>query len=362
MQTRGQLSRGRFKDIEEWPEPDRSQWLKATAPSRLIDRIRNRDRVNWRPATRLKVSRGYGFYLNWLDLTGRLSADARPDQRVTLERIDAYCAYMTGKVQPTTIRSRLTDLARAMHVVGFPVEVALARERSYAYPKKGDPLKKRARMQDPGAVLDLGYELMDRAEAALVPTRRHAVLYRDGLQIALLACRALRLGNLTAIKVGVHLNREGCRWRLYFAPEETKGKCAYESFWPEHLTGRLERYLDYWRPMLLDDRYSGPELWISEHPGPMTENGNYYAVTTRTKFGKHQNPHLFRDSLATSIAIHDPNNVRVIPAALNHADPNTGEQYYNQARAADASSALTAATERLRRQYGRRRGGGSVPN
>src|SRR5262245_51606942 len=100
MQTRGQLSRGRFKNIEEWPEPDRSLWLQAIAPSRLIDRIRNRGRVNWRPASKCKVSRGTAHYLSWLDASGLLSADETPGQRVTPERINAYCSYMEDKIRP----------------------------------------------------------------------------------------------------------------------------------------------------------------------------------------------------------------------------------------------------------------------
>jgi integrase len=54
-------------------------------------------------------------------------------------------------------------------------------------------------------------------------------------------------------------------------------------------------------------------------------------------FGRPINPHLFRDCLATSIAIHDPDNVRMAAALLGHRSFATTERHYNLARTLQAA-------------------------
>jgi hypothetical protein len=49
-----------------------------------------------------------------------LIAGEVPEQRALPERIEAYCAYLDGKVKPTTIYSRLTEVAPLVRTV-FPL-------------------------------------------------------------------------------------------------------------------------------------------------------------------------------------------------------------------------------------------------
>src|SRR5690606_12010003 len=116
-------------------------------------------------------------------------------------------------------------------------------------------------------------------------------------------------------------------------------------------------YLEIYRPMLMDGRYHGDNLWISERPGPLTENGIYYAIVTRTKdaFGYPVNPHLFRDAAATSLAVHDPASVQVGRHVLGHADYRTFEKHYKQAQSIEASSSLNMALHHLRQPWRIRR-------
>lgn len=58
--------------------------------------------------------------------------------------------------------------------------------------------------------------------------------------------------------------------------------------------------------------------------------------------------HLFRDCAATSIALEDPEHVRIAAQILGHRSFATTEKYYRLARAADASRAYQAAIEALR--------------
>jgi integrase/recombinase XerD len=73
-------------------------------------------------------------------------------------------------------------------------------------------------------------------------------------------------------------------------------------------------------------------------------------VHTRRAFGRTINPHLFRDCAATSVAVHDPEHVRIASVVLGHAWASTTEKYYNQAQM------LTAAREHNREIVSLRKG------
>ena len=57
------------------------------------------------------------------------------------------------------------------------------------------------------------------------------------------------------------------------------------------------------------------------------------AITTATTraLGGPVNPHMFRDSLATSVAVEDPEHVQIAATMLGHATLATTNAYYNQA-------------------------------
>ena len=101
---------------------------------------------------------------------------------------------------------------------------------------------------------------------------------------------------------------------------------------------------DEHRPVLcgLRNRWTRPvgnALWVSTHGSPMTSIAIYDVFTRRTAeaFGQPINPHLFRDCAATSIAIDDPEHVRIASQILGHRSTATTEHYYNQAQAIDAA-------------------------
>lgn len=347
-------SRGRFKNIEAWPEPDCTLWRRGLSPPSLLDDTGHA--AKWRPATVLKVSRAWAAFLNWLDATGQLAADRHPAHRLTPDRLDAYCAFLEGHVAATTVRSQLTDLARALSVMAPLADVRFVRQRSYRYPVRGDGLAKRARLVGSEYLLQLGFDLMAKADMETVPTRRDAVLFRDGLLIAVLACRAMRLKNLAALELGRQLAAHDARWVLRFEAGETKNHRLWLNVWPASLVPQLERYLGHYRPPLLRGRKDEGHLWISQRPGPMTDNGIYYAVIARTRnaFGNSINPHAFRDALSTSLAVDAPEMVRLSRFVLGHASYRTTEKFYNQARAIDASRKLNKAIARRRRRRPRK--------
>ena len=70
----------------------------------------------------------------------------------------------------------------------------------------------------------------------------------------------------------------------------------------------------------------------------MTEIAIYDRICKHTKeaFGAAINPHLFRDAAATTLAIEDPEHVRVAAPLLGHRTFATTEKYYQQAKSLEA--------------------------
>jgi integrase/recombinase XerD len=66
----------------------------------------------------------------------------------------------------------------------------------------------------------------------------------------------------------------------------------------------------------------------------MTEMALYDTIRSRTKagLGVASNPHLFRDNAATTMALADPEHVRLAAPLLGHRTTATTERYYQQAR------------------------------
>ena len=149
--------------------------------------------------------------------------------------------------------------------------------------------------------------------------------YRDGLIVALLAARPLRLRNFVALELGRHLVRAGEGWRLVIPGAETKTGRPLELPFPAVLVPALERYLAVHRPVLAarpgrGQGQAGAALWLSAEGGPLSEVTLGFLVKARTRaaFGRAVNPHLFRDAAATSVAIEDPARVRIAAQVLGH--------------------------------------------
>lgn len=274
---------------------------------------------------------------------------------MTADRVRDYLAELEAVLAPHAVASRLIQLAAALKAMDrhgdwpWPSRAA-ARLRDRATSCRN----KRSRLQTSDRLIALGDRLMADAEAE-ASARRAARRYRNGLIIALMAHRPVRMRNLTNIAIAHNLIRRGTEWWLVFAADETKTKRPLEMPIAGSVAERLERYLTIYRPLLLTrgGRQSPAEtdaLWISRNATPMAPQSIAYWIKrhTREAFGVPINPHLFRDCAATSIAIHDPEHVRVITAALGHATLATSERHYNQAHGIEAGRRYHATIEALR--------------
>ena len=128
---------------------------------------------------------------------------------------------------------------------------------------------------------------------------------------------------------------------------------------PEPLVGYLELYLQEFRPALLIGRPKPgvvrPEtaaLWIGKGSRIMGGAAITFQIRRHTAaaFGKSINPHLFRDICATSVAIEDPEHVRMGRCPPGHTTLTISEKHYNQSRIVDSSRRNSAAMSQARQE------------
>jgi integrase/recombinase XerD len=341
----------------EWPALDRAAWTAGLQPGDVFDP--GGVAPGWAAATQGLVAAGYGRWLTWLMVTGAMDPLVPPSARVTPERLRAYASDLQATVGSFTVMARIEQVGNAMRAMAPDmnwrwIQRAADRIRAQAVSVRD----KCGRLQSPEQLMASGVVLMARADdPANGPPAVRAASYRDGLMIALLALRPMRGRNLAAILCGQHLVRRGTEWWLVFPAAETKTRQLLQFAFPPDLEPNLQRYLEVHRPVLLarGDRHTGAPvtaLWVSKHGTHMGYAAIGHQVRQRTAaaFGKSLSPHLFRDSVATAIAISAPEHVGIILPILGHTTLTTSERHYNQAGTLEAGRRYGRTIAALRRQ------------
>jgi integrase/recombinase XerC len=204
--------------------------------------------------------------------------------------------------------------------------------------------QKLSRLKPADVIEKLGLDLMHRAEAetGLSPFKR-SLMFRDGLAIALLIRRPLRLRNFANMKMHTHLVGERFT-RITFSAAEMKGKRPFEAAFPANLQNALHRYLKAYRPHLLSyDQEGSPgvdmALWISSE-GRAVDPGAFskaIAKRTRAAFGRDLTPHLFRDASVTTLIRDAPASALLTKTILGHSSIDVTFNHYNQAQMVESS-------------------------
>ena len=105
----------------------------------------------------------------------------------------------------------------------------------------------------------------------------------------------------------------------------------------------LEHYLTNVRSVLLQGKAPavGQEalLWYTTNGRALSARRFHQCLCEHTKaaFDCSVNPHLFRDCAATTIALDNPEHVRVAAQVLGHASFATTERHYRMSRSAEAT-------------------------
>ena len=138
---------------------------------------------------------------------------------------------------------------------------------------------------------------------------------------------------LSAITIGESLRWDGARYWLVFSTDDTKMRTPIEEPLPDDLIPYLEAFLRNSRPVLLRQakKFGGApthrRLWVDSFGNPMKEGTlrNLIKRYTRKEFGTAVWPHLFRDCLLTSVAVDQPDLMRIGATLLGHPAPAPGK-------------------------------------
>jgi len=321
---------------DQWPAVDRSAWNAAVHPGNMLE---DGGRAShWAPRSQRTVLFGYRRWLGHLALHEPDALDLDPSDRIIPDHVQGYITALRASITPAGTHNYVKHLHDAARIMWPDEDWTWLREVARRLAQLVEPPNKRPRMKSSSQLLDLGIDLMSKAQASTdMRPKDRALLYRDGLIIGLFATRAFRRRTFAAIRIGTTLIRVGQGYALTFRPQDTKNHQSLETSVPEVLVPYLDTYLKTYRLMIFgSDRHDG--LWASAKGRPMTEEAIYERVClhTRRAFGESVNPHLFRDCLATEIAIRDPENVAIAAHMLGHIDPTITERYYIQAETLEA--------------------------
>jgi integrase len=340
--------------VTEWPPTDQTRWRAATQPVSPFGK--KNPAGSWSVARRHIVEDAYGQWLAWLSAKGLLDPALQPGLRVTPERVRCYVDNIGARLAPVSVAMMIGSLARMMVALEPTSDWAWLRVVYQSLKTTARPSRDKRQAVVPAKDLyDLGLHLMQDAEVRSARSYLGATQFRDGLIIALLAALPVRMANLSRIELGTHLVARGSEYWLVFSADETKNGRHIEAPLPDHIVPYLVHYLGHYRPALLDLRKNRSlpmlrALWVNRLGQMMGEGAIREQIKQRTKvaFGHEIWPHLFRDCVATSIAIEKPDNVAIAADILGHASFATTDKYYNQARAIEASRIYQRGIAKLR--------------
>jgi integrase/recombinase XerD len=327
---------------EDWPAADRDAWAAARCKGTILRP--GRPASKWAGTTTQSMIESYGRFVTWAKFEGLLNPAAAPAQLVSSDNVLRYVEHLSIINASLTVVNRVRGLFFIANALAPHGDWEWLRTIWYNLQRAAKPARnKRARVVEAPELLALGLELMAAAERGSDRTLyQRALDYRDGLIIALMAARPLRLRNFAAVEPGVHLVRTAEGYSLEFQAHEIKTRRELDWTFPAGLVPNLERYRTFYRPLLFPINRGSPRrsrrpedcraLWVSAHGTPMSSTTVYGRVIlhTKRKFGRSVNPHLFRDDATTVIAIEDPERVGISMPLLGHSNPITAQRVYDQ--------------------------------
>jgi len=335
--------------LEEWPAADRAVWERMVTPVDILDDAG--PLAHWSQETKRKCIASYGHWLSYLRFREQLPAAGTSITRIQPDLLQDYLSFLQRHLSPVTVFMRVVDL--------LSVAQAAAPDRDWEWLRRirrrleaclAPVRNKQARIVPSRALFELGQQLMETAPMMThISPRPAAVQYRDGLLIALLASRPLRMKNMAQIEIGRHLTRTEDSYWLTFEAYETKNHRPIHVDVPRALNDAMDVYLECHRPTLQGERQSD-RLWLSIRGSNVTKDSLACNIRRRTAkhFGFVVNAHLFRDCAATSLAIDDPEHVRAAAALLCHKSLSTTTRHYDQSRMLGASRNQQAQISELR--------------
>lgn len=338
--------------VDQWPDLDQSLWYEAKAPAGPLDDD-DGFAAKWRPPTIKGCERGYGVLLGWLATNGQLNPNLHPCDRITKDLIKAFVLeYRVGRSE-LTVAATIRNLAYMLRACSPPHGVEWLTKLAHRMVNRAVP--SRPKLPRMARVIDvdlLAERLMSASLQQLRQGQRSgAVTYRDGLMIALLINRPMRLRNLASLRIGHSFIIDDFGMRMIFPPKETKKGVPLDWSVPERLELAVLTYIGEVRHGLLKPGIDDEGwFWIGRRGRRMPDTDISIRVTktTRKYLGRDLSPHLFRDCVATEITLERPEQIGISKHLLGHMRLASSQKFYNQATSFTAFARHSEVIRKLR--------------
>jgi len=351
-----------YLSYEDWPEDDQRRWETAfKAGTDLFDD--SGPAAHLAEQTRLRLQYTYGKFLAFLSVHDASLLSRPPAARLDRTTIEAYVRWQPASCGGITLTNYLHHLWMTVRYICPGEDWSWLRTIIKRIAAQAKPKPEKHHLVTSETLYALGIELMDGAVTSANATKNmsiaHALDFRDGLIIALLALIPLRRRTLAALRIGKHLVRSGDLWALDIPAKDIKTKRSLEYPISPELSGRIDLYINQFR-CRIPSAGAHDYLWTSRRGGRQMHDGAIYHTIrgrTREALGFPVNVHQFRRAAPTLWSSRDPANVRGSKDLLGHTTFNTTEKYYIMAQSRVAGRVLARAIERAKRSIEPSHGG-----
>jgi integrase len=341
-----------YLPFDSWPAEDRARWQAAFKAGDRFDGSGPGSHLA--EATRRNLWISYARFLAFISANRQDLLDQRPEARIDRLVVAGYVAWRRRSCGYGMVAVDLNGLRGALRLICPGVDwswlLTISKRIKAAAPRKA----RKYHLVTSDHLYALGIELMDHAvagaDSAELLSKAHALEYRDGLIIALLALIPLRSRALVALRIGKQLVKTGDFWDLDIPAADTKTRRALDYQISKELCTRIDLYLERFRRRLPGaDKHTG--LWASNKRRPMSAIAIYNAVRRRTKkaFGFAVNLHRFRHAAASLWSIRDPVNVRGAKDLLGQWSFGITQKHYIMGQSRLAGRALAQAVDAARK-------------
>lgn len=336
-----------FKD---WPVGDREAWAVALQPS---DGFGDGGAFSEASKGSLKLlQQGYAQWLSYLARTAPDALGLAFSDRVTKERVNGFVVESAARgVKLRTIANHLRALKTVHRAFGCPNVVWLHRKERRTYRASNPTQLKPPLPVDAAKVFAWAVHRLEALDKTpLGDSQNQAIAWRQALMVGIQIACPVRLRAMVAMTVDWHVVPFTSGFTLRWSAEDMKTRRYHEMPLPKELVYAMRRYLDQYRPILLQGNFS-PALWISSR-GKALNHHSYQgglAKLTEREFGITLRPHAFRHIAATSIAEKNPAEAGIIKDLLTHATIRTSEMYYNRAETRAACGRLQDLVDKARK-------------
>ena len=327
--------------FELWPECDRKGWISAIRPSQRLKR--GGAGSHMKAITLADLARRYGHFLDFMNRQGLLDPTSAAGGHVTPENVAIYLAELSARVGSVTLYGSIYKLRRACELIDPARDLSWLADIEKDLALVMRPRSKADRWVLTEVLVGAGLALIAEAEnTSTLSKLGQARQVRNGLMIAMLGLHPIRLKNFADLEIGRNFLEIKGSWWIVLPASETKERRPDERRIDDLLEPALERYLTKYRPVLAERAdTSTTALWLSSNDGrPMSYSAVERVVTetTRQTVGVNVSPHLFRDSGASTAAIHGGANPHLASALLHHTDPHVTEAHYKDRKSTRLNS------------------------